>query len=55
VTEYQVVSRRCGGCGHVSEVCLQRRRAIWVAGAQKVVPDLDAALHRVQAYSLPRK
>jgi hypothetical protein len=31
------------------------RRAIWVAGAQKVVPDLAAALRRVQAYSLPRK
>jgi hypothetical protein len=31
------------------------RRAIWVAGAQKVVPDLDTALRRVQAYSLPRE
>ncbi|GAA2758948.1 LUD domain-containing protein [Actinopolymorpha rutila] len=28
-------------------------RAIWLVGAQKVVPDLDAALRRVQEYVLP--
>ena len=28
-------------------------RAIWVVGAQKVVPDLDTALRRVQDYCLP--
>jgi hypothetical protein len=28
-------------------------RAIWVIGAQKVVPDLDTALRRVQEYALP--
>ncbi|MCK9903111.1 hypothetical protein CC117_27205 [Parafrankia colletiae] len=31
------------------------RRAIWVVGAQKVVPDLDTALRRVRTYSLPRE
>ncbi|MFI7708746.1 LUD domain-containing protein [Nonomuraea sp. NPDC049480] len=29
------------------------RKAIWVVGAQKVVPDLDTALRRIRAYSLP--
>src|SRR5215831_2782631 len=28
-------------------------RAIWIVGAQKVVPDLDAALRRVEDYALP--
>ncbi|MBU3065716.1 lactate utilization protein [Nocardia sp. NEAU-G5] len=28
-------------------------RAIWVVGAQKVVPDLDAALRRVEEHCLP--
>jgi len=28
-------------------------RAIWVIGAQKVVPDLDAALRRIDEYVLP--
>ena len=31
------------------------RKAIWVVGAQKVVPDLKAALRRIRAYSLPRE
>jgi hypothetical protein len=31
------------------------RRVIWVVGAQKVVPDLDAALRRVHGYSLPKE
>jgi hypothetical protein len=31
------------------------RKAIWVVGAQKVVPDLEAGLRRVRAYSLPRE
>lgn len=31
------------------------RRAIWVVGAQKIVPDLDTALRRVHTYSLPRE
>jgi hypothetical protein len=30
-------------------------RAIWVVGAQKVVPDLETGLRRVRAYSLPRE
>jgi len=29
--------------------------AIWVVGAQKVVPDLDTALRRVEEYALPRE
>jgi hypothetical protein len=29
------------------------RRAIWVVGAQKVVPDLSTALRRVEEHSLP--
>ncbi|MEV4267359.1 LUD domain-containing protein [Kribbella sp. NPDC049584] len=29
--------------------------AIWVVGAQKVVPDLETALRRVRTYSLPRE
>jgi hypothetical protein len=28
-------------------------RAIWIVGAQKVVPDLDTALRRVEEYCLP--
>ncbi|MEU7766562.1 LUD domain-containing protein [Nocardia sp. NPDC049190] len=28
-------------------------RAIWIVGAQKVVPDLDAALRRVENHALP--
>jgi len=31
------------------------RRAIWVVGAQKVVPDLDTALRRLRGYSLPKE
>ncbi|EIV94739.1 hypothetical protein FraQA3DRAFT_4518 [Frankia sp. QA3] len=31
------------------------RRAIWVVGAQKVVPDLATGIRRVHAYSLPRE
>ncbi|NIH80212.1 LUD domain-containing protein [Amycolatopsis viridis] len=31
------------------------RRVIWVAGAQKVVPDLDTALRRIHEYSLPKE
>jgi hypothetical protein len=30
-------------------------RAIWVVGAQKVVPDLPTALRRVRTYSLPKE
>jgi LUD domain len=30
-------------------------KVIWVAGTQKIVPDLDAAFHRVQEYSFPRE
>lgn len=30
-------------------------RAIWVVGAQKIVPDLDTALRRIRTYSLPRE
>jgi hypothetical protein len=29
------------------------RRAIWIAGAQKVVPDLSTALRRVEEHTLP--
>jgi hypothetical protein len=29
------------------------RRAIWVVGAQKVVPDLDAAMRRIENHCLP--
>ena len=28
---------------------------IWVVGAQKVVPDLDAAFRRLRTYSFPRE
>src|SRR5207248_7231989 len=28
-------------------------RAIWIVGAQKVVPDLSTALHRVEEHCLP--
>ena len=31
------------------------KQAIWVVGAQKVVPDLQTGLRRVRAYSLPRE
>ncbi|MBB2948949.1 hypothetical protein FB565_008735 [Actinoplanes lutulentus] len=31
------------------------RQVIWVAGAQKVVPDLETALRRLRTYSLPRE
>ncbi|MBW6435185.1 lactate utilization protein [Actinoplanes hulinensis] len=31
------------------------RQAIWVAGAQKIVPDLDTALGRLRTFSLPRE
>jgi L-lactate utilization protein LutC len=31
------------------------RNVIWVAGTQKIVPTLDAALRRVREYSLPRE
>jgi hypothetical protein len=30
-------------------------RAIWIVGAQKVVPDLDTALRRVEDHCLPRE
>ncbi|GAB3438006.1 LUD domain-containing protein [Actinophytocola sediminis] len=30
-------------------------QAIWVVGAQKVVPDLETALRRVRTYSFPRE
>ncbi|WP_199736412.1 lactate utilization protein [Micromonospora sp. HM5-17] len=31
------------------------RRAIWVVGAQKVVPDLETGLRRIRTYSLPKE
>jgi hypothetical protein len=31
------------------------RKAIWVVGAQKVVPDLPTALRRIRTYSLPKE
>lgn len=31
------------------------KKAIWVVGAQKVVPDLETGLRRVRSYSLPRE
>lgn len=31
------------------------RKAVWVVGAQKVVPDLPTGLRRVRAYSLPKE
>ncbi|BCJ69764.1 hypothetical protein GCM10009779_07790 [Polymorphospora rubra] len=31
------------------------RRAIWVVGAQKVVPDLETGLRRIRTHSLPRE
>ncbi|MEV0969190.1 LUD domain-containing protein [Microtetraspora glauca] len=31
------------------------RQAVWVVGAQKVVPDEEAGLRRIRAYSLPRE
>jgi hypothetical protein len=30
-------------------------KVIWVAGTQKIVPDLDAAFQRVQEYTFPRE
>jgi hypothetical protein len=30
-------------------------RVIWVVGSQKVVPDIDAAMRRVQLYSYPKE
>jgi hypothetical protein len=30
-------------------------RAVWVVGAQKIVPDLETALRRVRHYSFPRE
>ena len=30
-------------------------KVIWVAGTQKIVPDLDAAFERVREYALPRE
>jgi hypothetical protein len=31
------------------------RKAIWVVGAQKIVPDLETGLRRLRTYSLPRE
>ncbi|WP_203923613.1 LUD domain-containing protein [Rugosimonospora africana] len=31
------------------------RKAVWVVGAQKVVPDLETALSRIRSYSLPKE
>ncbi len=31
------------------------RQAVWVVGAQKVVPDEETGLRRIRAYSLPRE
>jgi hypothetical protein len=31
------------------------RKVIWVAGTQKIVPDLDAAFQRIEEYTLPRE
>ncbi|MFF4778775.1 LUD domain-containing protein [Microtetraspora fusca] len=30
-------------------------RAIWVVGSQKIVPDLDEAMRRIQTYAYPRE
>jgi hypothetical protein len=30
-------------------------KAIWVVGAQKVVPDLEAAMRRIQFYAYPKE
>ncbi|MEN3615456.1 lactate utilization protein [Plantactinospora sp. ZYX-F-223] len=31
------------------------RKAVWVVGAQKVVPDLETGLRRLRSYSLPKE
>lgn len=30
-------------------------KVVWVAGTQKIVPDLESALQRIQEYTLPRE
>ncbi|WP_155337361.1 LUD domain-containing protein [Acrocarpospora corrugata] len=55
VTEDGVMVCASASGSQLSSYAGGARRAIWVVGAQKVVPDLDTALRRVRLYCLPKE
>src|ERR1044072_1465909 len=55
VTEDGVLVAASASGSQLGPYAAGAERAIWVVGAQKVVPDLDTALRRVWNYSYPRE
>lgn len=53
VTEDGIMLVASASGSQLSSYAAGARRAIWVVGAQKVVPDFDTALRRLHTYSLP--
>jgi hypothetical protein len=53
VTETGSLVFSSGEVSHLTDYAAGPARAIWVVGAQKVVPDLPAALRRVEDHCLP--
>ncbi len=44
-----------GSGSQIPSYAFSSRNVIWVAGTQKIVPNLDAALKRVREYALPQE
>ncbi|MFL6144218.1 MAG: LUD domain-containing protein [Labedaea sp.] len=55
ITEDGVMLVASSSGSQFSSYAAGAERAIWVVGAQKVVPDFETALRRLRTYSLPRE
>jgi L-lactate utilization protein LutC len=53
VTEDGIVVVASFGGSQLASYAFGADRVVWVVGAQKVVPDLDSAFHRIEQHSLP--
>lgn len=53
VTEDGHVVVASAGGSQLASYAFGAKRVVWVVGAQKVVPDLDAAFDRIERHSLP--
>ncbi|MCM0673393.1 lactate utilization protein [Micromonospora phytophila] len=55
VTEDGRLLAASGSGSQLSLYSFSAAQSIWVVGAQKIVPDLDTALRRIETYSYPRE
>lgn len=55
VTEDGRLLAASGSGSQLSLYSFNAARSIWIVGAQKVVPDLETALRRIETYSYPRE